>query len=75
MKVSYDKDVRERAMQEQMGLVTVETIAPGERPGKLGGRITHQQIVSAKIYKEVTDFMVNLIVRTGKQERGRSKKP
>lgn len=56
-RVSYDKDMRDRALSEQGGLVTLEAIAPGKTKGKRGMRIRVQSQINAEDYKKITRFM------------------
>ena len=67
MGVSYDKATRERAARDGKGLITIDILSPGKKPGKFGGRMTLQGPADAVEMKSVTDFFVATV-------RGRTKR-
>jgi hypothetical protein len=61
MKVSYTKDMRQRALGMRAGLITVHVLEPGKKPGKFGGGITIQGPASEEECMQLAKFAIALI--------------
>jgi len=47
-RISYDKDMRDKALAENMGLMTLSITDPGKHAGKFGGRMSLQGPINSK---------------------------
>jgi hypothetical protein len=68
MAVSYEKKMRERAIQDRKGLYTLEILGPSIRPGKFNGKICMQGPANKEDYKAIYDFMIKLMERRAERE-------
>lgn len=67
-RVSYEKAMRDRAINDRKGLYTLEVIGASKTPGEIGGRMTMQGPANEEDYKAISDFMLKLMETRQKRQ-------
>lgn len=59
--VSYEKQMRQKAILEGRGLVTIDINFPSKNPKRLGGRITTQGPATREECDRLSEFLMTVI--------------
>jgi hypothetical protein len=74
MRASYDKEFRIEALSQQQGLVMIDLVAPGKRPGKRGVHINVQHRITREEFDEIWAFWLKFMDRHETEEPGSKRK-